>query len=278
MDDTAIAPLPYRLSDEGTNNTVTLGKNIVANPKRFTIHFKGSNNSVEIADGCHLSNLEVSITGDHNKVVVGRKTRINARLHCKGDKNKILVGKLNSIVEGTLHAEYGTTIKTGVDCIFSRGLIIRTGDSHSVIDIATLERVNQPKSITLHERVWCGYDVSIMKGVTIGPDSIVAACAVVTKSFPAGRSVLAGIPAKVVQTGVFWDRRALGKKVEPGFMLDALRVRGIERPPSPSKPARVRFARVRQALASACSHKHVVILYAAVVASLLLHLWQMLRD
>jgi acetyltransferase-like isoleucine patch superfamily enzyme len=266
----------YQLSDQGTGNKVILGSDIDASEKRFTVSFKGNNNSVEISDGCQLPRLEVGITGDNNRVVIGRKTRINGRLFCKGDRNKIIIGRLNGIVEGTLHAEYGTTISIGPGCMFSRGLIVRTGDSHSVIDIASLRRLNAPRSIAIGERVWCGYDVSIMKGVTIGPDTIVAACAVVTKSFPDGRSILAGIPARVVQTGVFWDRRSLPEDIDPAFMTDALQVRGITPLPRPAPPGPVE--RIRQALARVRPHATQIILYVLVLASLLLHLRLILAD
>lgn len=39
----------------------------------------------------------------------------------------------------------------------------------------------------------------ITAGVTLGPRTIVAAGAVVTKSFPDGFCVLAGVPAKIIK-------------------------------------------------------------------------------
>lgn len=52
--------------------------------------------------------------------------------------------------------------------------------------------------IIIEEDVWCGANVTILKGVHIGRGSIIAAGAVVTKSFPA-YSVIGGIPAKVIR-------------------------------------------------------------------------------
>lgn len=56
-----------------------------------------------------------------------------------------------------------------------------------------------PGSITLGRNVWVGANVTILPGVTIGDDAVVAAAAVVTKDVPA-RSVVVGSPAKVVRT------------------------------------------------------------------------------
>ena len=46
--------------------------------------------------------------------------------------------------------------------------------------------------------MWCGANVTILKGVTIGRGSIVAAGAVVTQSFPP-YSVIGGVPAKLLK-------------------------------------------------------------------------------
>ena len=52
--------------------------------------------------------------------------------------------------------------------------------------------------IVIEDGVWCGANVNILNGVTIGKDSIVAAGAVVTKSFPS-YSIIGGVPAKLLK-------------------------------------------------------------------------------
>ncbi len=52
--------------------------------------------------------------------------------------------------------------------------------------------------ITIADDVWLGAGVSVMPGVTIGPHSVVAAGAVVTRSIPGG-VVAAGVPAVVLR-------------------------------------------------------------------------------
>lgn len=46
--------------------------------------------------------------------------------------------------------------------------------------------------------MWCGANVTILKGVTIGRGAIIAAGAVVTRDIPA-YSIAAGVPAKVIK-------------------------------------------------------------------------------
>ena len=53
--------------------------------------------------------------------------------------------------------------------------------------------------IVIGDYSWIGMNSIITAGVTLGPRTIVAAGAVVTKSFPKGFCILAGVPAKVVK-------------------------------------------------------------------------------
>ena len=52
--------------------------------------------------------------------------------------------------------------------------------------------------VVIEDDVWCGANVTILKGVTIGHGSVVAAGAVVTKSFPP-YSIIGGVPAKLIK-------------------------------------------------------------------------------
>ena len=56
-----------------------------------------------------------------------------------------------------------------------------------------------PRPITLGRRVWVGSNSTILQGVTIGDDAIVAAGAVVTRDVPA-RSIVGGVPAKIIKS------------------------------------------------------------------------------
>lgn len=55
--------------------------------------------------------------------------------------------------------------------------------------------------IIIGENCWIGTNVRICKGVTIGDNSIVAACSVVTKDVPAN-CIVAGNPARIVKTNI----------------------------------------------------------------------------
>ena len=51
------------------------------------------------------------------------------------------------------------------------------------------------KPIVIEDRVWCGANVTITKGVHIGTGAVIAAGAVITKDVPAG-ALVGGVPAR----------------------------------------------------------------------------------
>jgi acetyltransferase-like isoleucine patch superfamily enzyme len=54
-------------------------------------------------------------------------------------------------------------------------------------------------SIHIKRGAWIGAQATILQGVTIGENAVVAAGAVVTKDVPAN-TVVGGIPAKIIKT------------------------------------------------------------------------------
>lgn len=97
----------------------------------------------------------------------------------------------------------------GPDCMFSQDIYIQNHDGHAIYDIETDSLINPGKSIIIGKHVWIGESVSILKGSQIGSGSVIGSHSLVTnKNFPAN-SVLAGVPAKVIRSGIKWERRGL---------------------------------------------------------------------
>jgi acetyltransferase-like isoleucine patch superfamily enzyme len=87
-------------------------------------------------------------------------------------------------------------VKIGNDALVGTHVMVMDCDFHRVEDKAW-DTEGQP--IIVGERAWLGNRSIILKGVTIGHDSVVAAGSVVTKDVPP-RTVVAGVPAKIVRT------------------------------------------------------------------------------
>ena len=56
-----------------------------------------------------------------------------------------------------------------------------------------------PSPIVIGRNVWIGANATVLPGVTVGDDAIIAAGAVVTKNVPE-KAVVAGVPARVIKT------------------------------------------------------------------------------
>jgi acetyltransferase-like isoleucine patch superfamily enzyme len=139
---------------------------------------------------------------------------LRGKIKVEDTGSQISVGAGTTMENGYLGAYEGTSITVGNDCMFSDQVGIRTGDMHSILDSATQDRLNPSDSITIQSRVWLCRGVTVLKGYTIGPDTVVGGYSIVTDSLPVG--VLAvGSPAKVIRQGIIWKRERVGTQADP---------------------------------------------------------------
>lgn len=99
-----------------------------------------------------------------------------------------------------------TSITIGDDVAISERVVIRDSDNHDIMSKGDNCNEDRPMSapIVIGDHVWIGMNVLVLKGVTIGDGAVVAAGSVVTKDVPP-RSLVAGVPAKVIKTDVEWN-------------------------------------------------------------------------
>lgn len=94
-------------------------------------------------------------------------------------------------------AKERVTIKK--NCLIAEMVVIR--DQDHVIDNITEENVREKfytSPVEIEENVWISSKATILKGVTIGKYSVIAASAVVTKNVPE-YEIWGGIPAKFIK-------------------------------------------------------------------------------
>jgi len=90
----------------------------------------------------------------------------------------------------------GHSITIGHSVMMANGVYIADSDWHGVYNRA--ERPLEPTPVVIKDNVWLGDNCTVLKGVTIGENSIVAARALVNKDIPPN-VIVAGVPAKVVK-------------------------------------------------------------------------------
>lgn len=165
----------------GTGNVIILHKG--GTVRNTTFYISGNNNVIEIGEDSSVIDGEFYIEDDNNKILIGSKTRLCGKIH--------------------LACTESTVIEIGNDCLFSSEIVFRTGDSHSLLDMSQ-NRINPASDIVIGDHVWIGHRVLVNKGVHIASHTTVGTGALVTKSFDEQNIVIAGVPAKVVKTGVDW--------------------------------------------------------------------------
>lgn len=168
-----------------SRNIVDIGKNSTLTECIFFIN--GSNNIITIGDNCNFNEVSFWIKGDNNHIIIGDGTTVGRNTE--------------------FAALEGTNIYVGKDCMFSHDIRLRTSDSHSMLNEMG-ERINPAKDIVIGNHVWIGMYGILLKGTSIGDNSVVAARAVVSKTF-SENNLIAGMPAKIIKERINWSRKMI---------------------------------------------------------------------
>lgn len=155
--------------------------------------------------GHHLSARRVKVL-NVGRIEIGHHCRLNS--HPNGSPEvtnlrtyfptaTIRIGDHVGLGGATLHCNLSITIADHCRC--GPGVILCDNDSHRVAR-SVQERALSPAAapIVLEENVWLGMRTIVLKGVTIGANTIVAAGSVVTRSLP-GNVIAGGVPARVIR-------------------------------------------------------------------------------
>lgn len=160
-----------------------------------------------------------TVAENRKYVIIGQKGLIRAEFIFETPKGVVHIG--NNVHIGGAMLICRTSINIGNDVTMAWGITIYDHDSHNtnwekrkndneqcykdyheykgnnVVNKNWDDVISKP--ITIEDKVWIGFDVTILKGVTIGEGAVIGAKSVVTKDVPAW-TVVAGNPARVVKT------------------------------------------------------------------------------
>jgi acetyltransferase-like isoleucine patch superfamily enzyme len=90
-------------------------------------------------------------------------------------------------------------VEIGSHNMFGPGVYVTDSDHSTLPGCWVTDSPMQVGTVVIGNGCWLGARSVILKNVTLGDRCVVAAGAVVTKSFPA-RSVIAGVPARLLRT------------------------------------------------------------------------------
>ena len=121
----------------------------------------------------------------------------------------------------------GREITFGSDCLLSWDVLIMDQDFHPIYD-ASGKASNPPAAIHFGDRVWIGCRTLVLKGVSIGGDTVIAAASTVARSISGDHQIIAGAPARVVKPGISWG------DAQKNETLDLHSDAGLQRSPIPA--------------------------------------------
>ena len=195
---------------EGNNNSIVFscdGEPRVIGDAKICI--KGSDNIINFGKDVILNNFSIDIQADQCQIDICDSVRFGGRIIMKiSPSNSLVIGEGTTIGGCNFVVGEGGKVVVGKDCMFSWGIEVRNTDSHAILD-SEGNRINFARDIDISDHVWIGAKSTILGGVVLGENSVVGIGSVVTgEHVPA--VVLAGVPARVVRTGINWSRELLG--------------------------------------------------------------------
>lgn len=182
------------------------GKGILRFHPHLTQFIFGSGSRIILNGEFHIGSNAYGNNGRSNIIRIDE----NAALVTEGDfqfmygadvilfpKSTLILGS-NSFINSDCKIRCHKNIHIGRDCKISHDFTVMDSDVHC------LEGDNHTDEVTIGDHVWIGTRVTILSGTKIGDGSVVAAGAIVRGEFPS-HSLIAGVPAKVVRSGIEWS-------------------------------------------------------------------------
>ena len=206
------------LKNKGYNNVIEIDNDIT-----YQVKINGNNNVVKIKYDEKIKSkkirrntrIRINIYGSNNTINIGEFNEYNNGClnidignYTGCDNVNIDIGKHLVVVNADIFAyQSGVPIKIGEDCLFSSGIVIRSGElPHIIYNIDTMQTLDDSEGIFIGNKVWLGQNVFVMKNVTVPNNTIIGSCAVVTKRFKEENTVIAGNPAKVCKNNIGWAK------------------------------------------------------------------------
>jgi hypothetical protein len=171
---------------------------------------RSSLSNVVVVLGSPIDNLAAfGVHGDGATVYIGQECWLpSAQVHCGAESSVIFRRLVTCTFAGHIDARNGGSVFADTDQLWASRVYIATDDMHALLDADSGERLNTfGGHIRIESHVWLGQEAVVTGGASIGENSVIGMRSLVRNgTFPSG-AVLAGTPARVVRSGVTWDRR-----------------------------------------------------------------------
>ena len=166
---------------KGDKNLVLIKKSDI---NRLKVGIYGKNNTLEIYENCMLRDTNIIIQGNNLRITIKNNCEIGgATIVCAGENSSIQIDE---------------------QCLIASNIEIRNNDGHSIFENGNL--INPSSNIHIGNNVWICQNVKILKGAHIGNNSVIALNALVSSGVYDNNTILAGIPAKIIKSNIYWSK------------------------------------------------------------------------
>lgn len=104
----------------------------------------------------------------------------------------------HSQVECRKYISFGENVLIGWDCLFM------DTDGHKILNYDN-HLMNENKEIIIGNKVWFGARSTVLKGVQISNNNVIAANSCVTHKFSENNCIIGGYPAKIIKRNIKWE-------------------------------------------------------------------------
>src|SRR5262245_50078374 len=155
--------------------------------------------------------LEIARRG---RVSFGRFVWIGDRTKIRCHEGEVEIGQKTVMGQECTISAY-QRVRIGEQCVIADRAMFIDFD-HGVVEVERPIRLQgiYKRDVVVGSNVWIGYGACVLRGVSVGDNSVIGTNAVVTRDVPAN-AVVAGIPARVVRMRDVPDDLRWERPVEP---------------------------------------------------------------
>lgn len=183
--------------------------------KGLKIRFKGKNAELTLPYKIKFKNSRIELGNNCKVIIQDTNRRINSiQIFANADNTTCEIGKnLVATCNLTIIANREPNLKVliGDNCMFGTNVILRTTDSHSIINEKG-ETINFGGDIIISDNCWLAMDVTVLKNVKIAEGVVVGTGSIVTKNLDTPNAIYVGVPAKLTKTNIRWSPQAPSKE------------------------------------------------------------------
>jgi acetyltransferase-like isoleucine patch superfamily enzyme len=136
--------------------------------------------------------------GPHATLHIGRWAWIGHRTKIRVHEGEVRIGAKTVIGQECTISAY-QHVSIGRECIIADRVMLIDFD-HGVVEVERPIRLQgiYKRDVRVSHNVWIGYGACLLRGVTVGENSILGTSAVITRDVPAN-AVVGGVPARVIR-------------------------------------------------------------------------------